>query len=372
MRNHFYHIFALIIGVSVFGVAVTAEARSAIRVDETVSVSDEQVVPGDFYGAGSTVSLSGAILGDAHIVGGRVTLNGSVASDTLAVAVSADLHGDIGDDIRIIAGDVTVASHVKGDLVVFARRLELLSTAQVDGDVIFFGQEAEILGAVGNDIMGTMTTLRLDGPVGGEVDVAVGFLTVGDNANVTGALQYASGQELVRAPNAVLSGTVVRNEVANAASAKGALQSLLKIILPLLFAVLCWHLLIRASLEQLVRGATTNYLRAAVIGFAVVVGLPVAAVILMISGLGAVLGWILLIFYLGLLCTAIVGAVAVGGGFARMLLMPKSAFGLPWLLVGALLMALLFLFPYGGVVLLFLLVIVTLGALAERIFYAVR
>ena len=372
MKNFFPVLCVLAAGVVAFGTATSAEARSVIRVDETVGLSDDQsVVGGDFYGAGSTVVVSGSVDGDAVIAGANVTINGKVASDTLAFGLTTDVHGEVGDDVRIVGGDVTVASHVHGDLVVFARRLKLLSTAQVDGDVIFFGQEADLSGKIGRDVMGTMTTLRIDAPVGGDVEVTVSELTVGDKAAITGDVQYASLKEITRAPNAVISGSLVRNE-APAATPKSALQSVLEIILPLLFAVLCWYLFVHTSLEQLVRSATTAHVRSLVVGLVAFALFPVGAGILILSGLGSILGIILLVSYFGLLGIATIGMVAVGGGFLRLLIQPKRAFGLVWLVAGALLVALALLFPYVGVVVLILLFLVTLGALIERIYHSLR
>ncbi|MBY0310338.1 polymer-forming cytoskeletal protein [Patescibacteria group bacterium] len=355
----------------VFFLAQPAEANSVIRSEETVSLAQEQTVEGDFYGVGSAVSLSGVIEGDAYVAGGRVTLNGTVASDTLAVGLTADMQGDSGDDVRIIAGEVTVSGRVRGDLFVIGQRLEVLSGAQIDGDVIFFGQEAVIAGSVGHDVLGHMTTLRLDGPVAHDVTVTVGELTLGERAAIAGAVQYGSGSPLVRAPGSVVQGAVVQGS-GEAVNPAQRLWTVAELTLTLLFAVLTWYLLLRRSLESLVAHATTHYLRSGLIGLAVLLVMPFVAGILIASQLGVFLGGMMLVLYLFLLCVAIVGAVAVTGGFLRVLIMPRYTFGLPWLLFGALLYGLLLYVPFGAVLVLLMMVSVTLGAVAERIYQMVR
>jgi cytoskeletal protein CcmA (bactofilin family) len=355
----------------VFLPAHPVDANSVIRSEDTVTLAKEQSVEGDFYGVGSAVSLSGAVQGDAYVAAGRVTLSGTVASDTFAVGVTADMHGDSGDDLRIVAGEVTVGGHVRGDLVVIAQRLEVLSGAQIDGDVIFFGQEAEIAGTVGHDVLGRMTSLRLDGPVAHDVTITVGQLTLGERADITGQLQYGSGSELVRAPGSIVGGDIVQGSGEAAVPAQ-RLRTVAELTLTLLFAVLTWYLLLRRSLETLVVHATTHYLRAALVGLAVLLVMPFVAGILIASQLGMLLGGMLFVLYLFLVCVAIVGAVAVIGGFLRMLIMPKRTFGLLWLIAGAALFGLLLYVPFGAILVLFMVVIITLGAVAERIYHMVR
>lgn len=354
-----------------FSLAAPVEANSVIRSEESVTLAKEQSVEGDFYGVGSAVSLSGSVLGDAYVGAGRVTLNGTVASDTLAVGLTADMHGEGGDDVRIIAGEVTVGGHVRGDLVVVAQRLEVLSGAQIDGDLIFFGQEAEVAGAVGHDVLGRMTRLRLDGPVAHDVTVTVGQLTLGERANITGVVQYGSGMPLVRAPGAVVGGDIVQGSGEAVVPAQ-RLHTVVEVTLTLLFAVLTWYLVLRRSLESLVVHATTHYLRAGLIGLAVLLVMPFIAGLLIASQLGVFLGGMVFVLYLFLLCVAIIGAVAVMGGFLRLLILPRGSFGLIWLIIGATLYGLLLYVPFGAILVLFMLVAITLGSVAERVYQMIR
>lgn len=368
MKNAFLTL-ALVCGV--FLSASTAEARSVIRVDETVSIAQEQSVQSNYYGVGNTVSVSGVIGGDALVAGRQVTVNGTVASDTFAIALSADIYGDTGGDVRIVGGEVTVGEHITGDLFVIAGTLKVLSSATIDGDIIFFGQEAEIAGSVGHNIMGKMTSLRIDGPIGGDVNVSVGTITLGDRAEITGALQYASVVPVVRAPGAVVSGDVVQNEGVPVREGD-RFRTVLEVTLALLFATLTWFLLLRRSLEELVKMATVNYVRSGLVGLAVILVMPFLGGLLIASQLGLLLGIIVFVLYLFLVCAAAVSAVAVAGGFIRMLIMPRSTFSILWILAGAGIVALLLYAPAIVAVFLFLLLTIALGALTERIYHLVR
>src|SRR3989344_5008966 len=147
--------------VVILAIPSVALASSVMRTGEAVSVAADQAVEGDFYGLGN---------------------------------------------------DVTVAGEVQGDLVVLAGTLKVLSTAKISGDILFFGTDAEISGEVGKSIFGTSERMRVEGVVSGDIDVKTGTLTLGERADITGMVKYASSNEIVRAQNARVAGQVIQNE----------------------------------------------------------------------------------------------------------------------------------------------------------------
>lgn len=350
-----------------------AKSSSVIRVGETLDLDDEQTVDGDYYGVASDVALSGAIAGDAYIVGAQTTLNGKVASDTLAIGANVTVGGEVGDDLRVVGAQVTVSGHVRGDLVVVASQLKVLSTAQIDGDLIFFGGTVDVAGAVAHNVMGNMTALRVDGLVGGDVDVKVGALTLGDKAVVTGTLQYASASELTRSPNSVVSGSIVKNEPENDPSSNSfsLLEEIILAILPLLFGALCWWLMFRQNLLAVVDRSATLPVRAILIGAAVAVVMPIVAGILLVSGLGILLGVLFMALYVVLLCVACVALGPIVGAVVHAWVVPQRPFGVFSILGGVLVLGLLMALPFGSLLLLGG-VVLSLGVITERMYMALR
>lgn len=353
--------------------SVEAKSSSVIRVGETIDLDDEQVVGGDYYGVASDVALSGAIAGDAYLIGAQTTLNGRVASDTLAIGANVTVDGEVGDDLRVVGAQVTVSGHVRGDLVVVASQLKVLSTAQIDGDLIFFGGTVDVAGSVAHNVMGNMTALRLDGPVGGDVTVTVGALTLGDKAVVTGAVQYASASELVRSPDSVVSGSIVKNESEDDGSSNSlsTIEEIILTILPLLFGALCWWLMFRQNLLAVVERSATLPVRAILIGAAVAVVMPIVAGILLVSGLGILLGVLLMALYVVLLCVACVALGPIVGAVIHSWLVPQRPFGVFSILGGVVVLGLLIALPFGSLLLLGG-VVLSLGVVTERLYIALR
>lgn len=363
-------IFSAVI-IVLCGFSAEAEARSVVRFDDEVIVADKQAAEGDFYSIGSKATISGDISGDAHVVAGKVDIRGTVASDTLAVGATVTVDGEIGDDLRVIGVDVTIAGHVKGDLMVIAQTLTVLDQAKIDGDVIFFGHEGTISGVVGHDVFGRVTTLRLDGPVAGTVDIAVGSLTLGDKAAITGNVQYESVDELVRAPNAAVTGEVMRTDPASVPQSE-AWRGVLGIFVTLIFAVGAWYLLLRRSLEVIASRSIQNPLRAGLVGLSVLVAVPFLVTALFVSQVGIFAALLLLVFYVFALGVATIAAVAVVGEAIRFFVMPKQSFGIWWLLVGTATLTLLLLLPTIFVALPVLALLIALGSFCEYLYQQIR
>lgn len=360
-----------LISCAFFLLAPAAEARSVVRVEDSVSVPSEAVADGDLYGVGTEAIVSGVVTGDFYSAVGELTITGSVASDTVAVAGMVDVSGTIGDDLRIIADSVTISGTVEGDVFVVARKLTVLSEATIKGDVIFFGQEGVIAGTVGNDVLGRVTELRVDSQVGGMVDVTVGELTLGDRAAITGDVRYESAASLVRAPAAVISGSVVQADGV-VPDPYAYLKGVAETILVLLFAVLSWYLLLRRNLEQVVDAASRSLLRSGLLGAAVFIVTPFIMGILVASQLGALVGLLLFVLYVLVVVLAAVGSIAVTGELVRRFLRPSQRFGLLYIVLGAALVGLCLTLPALTAIPLFLVFLITLGAIAERIYHAIR
>ena len=130
--------FAVLIMISCV-LPIGADASPIVRGGDTVSVDESQILTEDFYAYGGTVVISGSGERDAYIAGGTITINGDVKGDVSILGGVVQIHGKIGDDLRIIGGEVTLADTVVGDVVVLGGSLSILSSAEVEGSILFLG-----------------------------------------------------------------------------------------------------------------------------------------------------------------------------------------------------------------------------------------
>jgi hypothetical protein len=338
-----------------------------------VSIAAEQEVVGDFYGAATTISVSGRISDDALLFGQEVTHNGSIGTDAAIVAGSVGFFGDVGDDVRVVAGEVTIGDSVGGDVIVVAGRLTILSTATITGDVLFYGGEADIAGSVGGSVMGTMESLRIDGEVAGGVDVTVQQLTLGDRATITGTVRYVSQELLVRAQNATVVGDITRSDPLSQVESGLMIEFVLIPMLIWLFTILVWHLLARKTLAHVSAHAVSSPMRSFLIGFGFMLFGPLTVFILLVSIIGSLVGFLMLATYVLVVMAGLIGSAAVVGRYlAQLTGYVYDERPLLILAVGTVVSVALLIVPIVGAIIVLAVWMMTVGALAEFVVARVR
>jgi cytoskeletal protein CcmA (bactofilin family) len=366
-------VFALL-GVTLFGAATlfagVSHAETVVRSGDTISVGNNQVVVDDFYGLGGTAAISGAVAGDAHIVSGSLTVNAPIGADLAAVSGTVQVHGAIADDLRVVGGEVTLADAVGGDVFVLGGVLRVLSTATIEGDIFFFGGELIVEGPVGGSVFGTGETVRLDASVGGDVAVTVAeHLTLGDRAEVLGEILVRGG-ELVRSQGAVVVGDI-REDAAEPTGGNVMVMALVP-LLAVLFGSLLALVVFRPQLSRLVGEARVSYGVLGLIGLAVFVSVPFAALVFLVSVLGALIGLALLAVYVLFLIAAWVLAGVILGTLLMQVVQKEEHVTVLTVLLGVTALHLLCFVPFIGPLVVLALLLVALGTLSRGVYTLLR
>ena len=347
-----------------------ADASSVVRSGDLVSVATDQIVEGDFYGLGDSIAISGIVSEDLLLAGRTLTLNGEIKKDIGVIGGTVDFHGTAGDDVRIVGGTVTIAGEIAGDLVVIASELNVLSTANIGGDILFFGTKADISGTVGKSIIGNSNVLRIDAEVKGGVDVTTSALALGDRAKISNNVSYTSNTELTRSQNAEIGGKVTRSS--EVLPPKQPVKLFLIPFLVTLFASLVWFLLFKPFTTRVKEGVRQHFLRSLTIGFGLFFLTPISAFILIASTLGSILGVTIMFLYVAGLLFSIGLSGIVAGSYLVNLLPKARELAVVQIVLGVLVVNALFYIPIIGPVVLVVLLLATLGSLAERCYLSLR
>jgi hypothetical protein len=345
---------------------VSASAETVLRIGENISVQADQVVDGDYYvsvGPLGNTTMSGSVTEDMYAFGGSITVNGPVGKDLTVIGGTTQVHATVTDDVRIVAGEVTVAEHIEGDLFVLAGMLTVLSSATVDGDIIFFGGEADINGKVGGSILGTSERLRVNAEVGGDIDVkTVAPLTLGEQTVVAGSVTYTSREQLSRAPNAVVEGEVVKNQIQDEPKEVHYKDALIPVFISL-FAALSLYLLFRKELVDLSQLIYNRPLKSGLFGLLAVILGPVVSLILIATILGMLVGiaGLALVLWGYVLGFALSGVVL--GAILAKLLTRKLQVSLMWILIGTFALHACLFIPVVGVLFVVFMFALTVGGL---------
>ncbi|MBX2866652.1 hypothetical protein KTR10_01700 [Candidatus Kaiserbacteria bacterium] len=348
-----------------------ASAGPVLRSGETVSVDAGQMIDGDFYGAGGTVTLSGDVLGDALVAGGSVTINAPVDSDVAIAGGTVNIHAPIADDLRVAGGEVKLGSVIQGDVVVFGGVLHVLSTAEIHGDILFFGGDLILEGNTDGSVFSMAENIRVNAFVGGDLDLrASRKVTLGDKADIQGDISYASRHEIVRSQNAVVVGDVVREEFS--APEGGHVEAVVISLLIMVFAALVALLVFRRFLSDTVNTIGDAYGKQGLIGLGVLVLTPVVAFILMASVLGMYIGIFLLIVYAAFLIASWILAGIVLGSYLMRFYTKRLEVSARTVILGIVVFELIALIPVLGPLFVLVFTLIVLGNIATRTYHSVR
>jgi hypothetical protein len=344
-----------------------SQAQTVLRSQEQVKVSDTQIVEGDFYSLGSSINVSGTVSGDWLGIGNTITGNGVFAEDVLLVGRSVQLHGSTTDDVRVSGLEVTIADHIGGDLVIVADSAKILSSASIAGDVVLFANSVEINAPVEGDIVGSVGSLRVDGSVAGNVDVTAESLVLGGAAIVKNNVRYESPNTLERAQDSVVEGEVQYQELSYQVEPLDRVRDYLMFFLAILFVTLVGFLLTPRRLGSVVTSAIARFSLNALIGFAVLVTVPVLITVFVASGLGVLVGVALFAFYVLLLIIGLTLSGPICGVLFMRYVFSRRIFDLLTIISGVAVLYGVALIPLLGPALVLITVSAGMGAVLVRL-----
>jgi len=295
-------------------VAAVPAAAMDTRQGQSITVAAGQTVSDDLYVAANSIDIAGTVDGDLVAAGNSITISGVVTHDVLLVGNEMNITGEVDGSIRAMGGTVTIAGPVKGDVVVAGGTVNVTSAASLGRDLALVSGTATITGPVARNAQLAGGDITLANSVGGDVNAAVGALTVSSGASIAGHLKYSADQAVNLASGATVQNGVervarpARFEVSPAAWALGAIQGLIGVFLFGLILLFVFPGFSASAAPTLARRPWESL----GIGFALLVGVPVVCLFAFLAGL-VVGGWWISLLVLGLYVALMAAGYALGG-----------------------------------------------------------
>lgn len=302
------------------------------------------------------------------------------------VGGTADINEPVDGNLYVAGGHVTVTAPVSGKARIAGGHVEIGSGGSVSRDAAVAGGDVVIKGRIEGNLSAAGGNVTLDGPVEGNATVAAGTLTLGPNARISGKLRYRA-EDFERDPAAQVSGGVVRTSRTHRGwdgswesgwEGRHAGSIAARVVWTLGLMVLA------AAIAGALPGATRRMeeeLRAGpwlapLMGFAAVVCIPVAAILVMITIVGIPIGLLALMGYGALLLVGYVCASVVLGGLVLERVKAESASLTAWR-VGAAVVAMLVIslaarIPFVGGTIAFAALIVGVGVIVAAVVHRAR
>lgn len=292
--------------------AATAESAD----DDSV----EHSLGADRFAAGRAVSLDAAIGGDAFAAGGRVTVDAPVGGDAFLAGGQVEVRGPVDKGLYAAGGVVVASGSVRHNARLAGGTVEVTPGARFGGGLSMAGRTLSFAGHTDGYLQMAGRDVTVSGTVGGDAEISAARIEIGPGARIAGKLRYRSDREPLLAAGAEVAGGLERLPGAYRAWSwrDGAHHALRGVGRGLWFSgtfVLGVLLLLLAPgyLAATSRVGRVEWPLCLGVGFSVLIGVPVAAVLLFITLIGIPVGLLALALYaVVLLLGHVVAAVALG------------------------------------------------------------
>ncbi|MDW7732578.1 MAG: hypothetical protein SCH66_09155 [Methanolobus sp.] len=179
--------------------ALTTRGGDVVIIDE--------VIDDDLYIAGNNIVITGTVMGDVVAAGGRVEVRGNITQDLTVMSGDVIVSGSVGDDIRVASGTLRMSGEVRDDLLSASGDAMVANGASIGGDLSFTSGQMQMLGSVAGDAMGSGGELTIGGQIEGNADLEAGELTILPGAGIGGDLRYMA-PESIDIPEGTVGGEV--------------------------------------------------------------------------------------------------------------------------------------------------------------------
>lgn len=297
---------ALLLAVLLAVVSSPGLAAFQMAKGRNIVVEKGRTITGDLYASGGTTIVEGTVTGDLVAFADTVIVNGRVDGSILAFGGDLTVNGPVGGNIRAVCRSLTVNSSVGKNVTVFGGSVLFGPSAAIDGGLIGFVASLQSQAKIADDVLVGLNNVKLGGKVGGFVRIAGERVTVLPDAEVNGKFTYYSPNRAVIPNSARLAGGV-RYEPAREADMvvwEKVWRALRGgwFLGVLLLGTLLW-LFYPERLRGVTAPETTTWTRGfllgllglvvtpvvAVVGFATLIGIPVALALMALYGFGLLL-----------------------------------------------------------------------------------
>lgn len=303
----------------VLSLALTAASAGTWAVDiksgDSVVLGKGEVVKDDVLAGAGQVSIASPVEGDVIAAGQSVSVAGRVKDSTMLAGGTVTLSGPVGNDSFLAGQTVVVSSKVEDNAYLAGSSVVLSEDGSVGKDLLAAGGVVKLMGKVGRHVRATAGQLTIGGEVGGDVFAQAGSLRLVKDAVIRGNLFYESANKAMIDPGArVMGKTVQRIPVRE--KAKPIFWRPFWWI-GCLIAAVAFGAVLLALFPIRTQGAAdrvrASFLKSLGLGVLVLIGAPIATILLAITIVGIPLAIAVLLVYMILLyAAAVFTALALG------------------------------------------------------------
>ncbi|MEI6529247.1 MAG: polymer-forming cytoskeletal protein [Candidatus Falkowbacteria bacterium] len=192
------------------GVTKAADTKTG----DAVYVSKDEIVSGNLYAAGNSITIDGNISGDLIAAAQIITVNGRVEGDIIAAAQTITVNGEVGGNIRVAGSSITLNGPVERNVNAFASNIIMGATSKTGWDVFVAGATFESRGTINGSLSGKVGRALVSGKIAKNVNLQIAEnslsegLIVSPDSSIGGSLTYSSKNTAQISEKAVVGGKI--------------------------------------------------------------------------------------------------------------------------------------------------------------------
>ncbi|MFZ5365248.1 MAG: hypothetical protein ACOZBH_03605 [Patescibacteria group bacterium] len=346
---------------------------------ESITVGADEVIEENFFAAGQNVELAGHFTKDVYVWGNVVNISGKVDGDVIVGGSYVRISGDVAGNVRAAGSNVEIGAKVGKNCTLAGASLMINENASIGWDLLAAGGLVSLNGPVAGDVGIAGGDIRINAPIGGKLNVKVdreGKFTLGKNSSVGKDVNYWWHNDLMKEDGAVVNGNINKilpaYEKQSGHKQSSAITGYVGMKLFSFAALLVIGLLLVAlfgKFFQKVIGRNLDKFGVSLgIGFLILIVVPIAFIILMITIIGIPLALVSLAVYVVLLYLAkVFASVSVGTFVLSKLMKGKKPDRYLAFLIGLVILSLIGLIPLVGGLIWLVFSLAALGAFVHVI-----
>ncbi len=273
-----------------------AEEDKISKEQSVIVLPSGEVHNGNYFAMGSSVEISGTVNGDVYILAEQVVIDGVVNGDVLCCGGSIDISGKVSSNCRLVGGQILLSGPIGNNVTAVAGNLQLLSSASVGGSLVATAGNVDLSADIGTDATIVASNLRLSSSIKDNLQCYVGQMRITSRSVIGGDVDYRSSAEAWIEAGATIRGKVTHHPTFVHGLVKGTWihgllvgSKVLALLMNFIYTFVIGLILIKMfpkNLEAALHAIQSNPLKALCYGIMILILLPLAALILLMTVLG--------------------------------------------------------------------------------------
>jgi cytoskeletal protein CcmA (bactofilin family) len=279
--------------------------------------------PDNYYAAGNRVVIATPMPADVLVAGREIEISQPITGDILAAGRRVELAARAEDDVRMAGSEVIVNGPVLGDVTIAGGSVSLGRNAHIEGRSWITGRVVHIDGVLDRELNVAAAQVIIAGELRKPVRIVAENLDVRPGARLLAPVTYRGANQATVAKDATVAGPITFTRI-DAREAQRARQvpgaSTFLFVVHLFLAGLLVIVFMPRAERPIVETLRNQPHESLLVGFILLVTVPIAALLLIVTVLGLPIGLMLAATYaVALFAGVLTTAFFLGDAEARWL-----------------------------------------------------